>query len=204
MTKTAIVWTKTSSNPSREAVLRLRGLGYTVDERNVSLHRPWTNADLKAAIPGATTVPQIVIDDVLLGGLAAIDTLPEAQAEVEARTAARASVANRSRSAQAQAQTKTNDWAANRAAARASRLEAVNARKAAWQQAKLNPTNTRAERHAAEDAKVKATLDRRAAAIPPYHNTPEGYQAGAPRTATPDVWKRRFAEQQARELAGGR
>ena len=80
MTKTAIVWTKLNSMECAQAVTQLRKLGYQVEERNCSLKQPWTLAQMKATVPNATTVPQIVIDGVAIGGLRGIAALTEAVA----------------------------------------------------------------------------------------------------------------------------
>lgn len=202
MTKNAIVWTKTSSPPSLEAVRTLRKLGYTVEERNVSLHRPWTIADLKAAIPEAKTVPQIVIDGAAIGGIEAIASLPEAQEKTAARESARTARAASSAARRPQSQQEIKEVKkAARVAAKTARTDAIAARKAAYAEAKANPTNTRDERHAAKNAKIQNTLTRRAAQQPIPPVAPEGYQICAPRTATPEQRAVRSAEKSARKVA---
>jgi glutaredoxin len=202
MTKNAIVWTKTSSSPSREAVVTLRKLGYTVEERNVSLHRPWTIADLKAAIPSATTVPQIVIDDVAIGGLEGIANLPEAQAAAETRAAANAARAQRPSGQQRQdIQQRKADWQAARAAEKATAREAADAIRSAQFEARHPSTGTRVERHAAVNAVIAERIARRAAAQPVPPVAPEGYQICAPSAASPEHKAMRAAEKTAKAAA---
>lgn len=203
MTKNAIVWTKSNSPACLEAIRTLRNLGYTVEERNVALHRPWSIADLRAAIPGAMTVPQIVIDDTVIGGVEAIASLPEAQEQAAARQAQRTARTERGSNGRQQwnKQQLREAKLEQRAAARAGRTDAIAARHAARAEAKANLTNTREERHAARDAKIQATLARRAAMQPVPPIAPEGYQTCAPKTATAEHKAMRVAEQIAKREA---
>ena len=162
MTKTAIVWTKLNSIECAQAVAQLHKLGYQVEERNCSLKQPWTLAQMKAAVPNAKTVPQVVIDGVAIGGLRGIAALPES---VAARATAQA---KRTAAAQPHA-----DRKAAHEAATAAKTQAKVDRKAARLAAKTTPTGTRAE----------------------------GYQTGAPRTATPEQKQARFDEKAAARAA---
>lgn len=65
MTK-AIVWSKNQCPfcDQAKALLRMRGIEY--EERNVSTD--WTKEQLLEAVPSARTVPQIFLDDKLVGG----------------------------------------------------------------------------------------------------------------------------------------
>lgn len=62
----AIIWTKENcpfcTKAKRE--LELRGIQYEVRQ----LGQGWTREQLLAAVPDAKTVPQIFIDNVLVGG----------------------------------------------------------------------------------------------------------------------------------------
>jgi len=62
----AIVWSKTACPycEQAKALLNLRGVEY--EERNIN--NGWDREDLLAAVPGARTVPQIFLDDQLIGG----------------------------------------------------------------------------------------------------------------------------------------
>jgi glutaredoxin len=62
----AIVWSKNHCPycDQAKALLTLKGIDY--EERNIN--NGWDREDLLAAVPGARTVPQIFIDDVLIGG----------------------------------------------------------------------------------------------------------------------------------------
>lgn len=197
MTKNATVWIKSGSSDCLAATKALKALGYTVEEKALK-----SKADIdafRAAYPDAKTVPLIVIDGTVLGGLDAIAGLPEA---VAAR-AARASVAG------ATPRMTKEQWAASKESTQAAKkLAAVGdpaARKAAWAanpaNLKQNPTGIRADRHAAKQAQIQATLARRAAAQPVPPMAPEGYQIAAPKTASVEEKTRRFTESKAARTA---
>jgi glutaredoxin len=65
MTK-AIVWSKDHCPycDQAKALLKLKGIEY--EERNVS--HDWTREQLLEAVPNARTVPQIFLDEELVGG----------------------------------------------------------------------------------------------------------------------------------------
>jgi glutaredoxin len=62
-----IIWSKDNCSFCVRAkqLLSLSGIDY--QERNIS-QGPWTKDQLLTAIPSARTVPQIIIDDQLIGG----------------------------------------------------------------------------------------------------------------------------------------
>lgn len=62
----AIVWSKDACPFCDQAknLLKLKGIEY--EERNIS--RDWTREQLLEAVPDARTVPQIFLDDALIGG----------------------------------------------------------------------------------------------------------------------------------------
>ena len=62
----AIVWSKNQCPfcDQAKALLRLKGIEY--EERNIN--NGWDREDLLAAVPGVRTVPQIFLDDKLIGG----------------------------------------------------------------------------------------------------------------------------------------
>jgi glutaredoxin len=62
----AIVWSKDSCPFCDQAknLLKLKGIAY--EERNIS--RDWTREQLLEAVPDARTVPQIFLDEQLIGG----------------------------------------------------------------------------------------------------------------------------------------
>lgn len=62
----AIVWSKNQCPFCDQAkgLLKMKGIEY--EERNVSTD--WTREQLLEAVPNARTVPQIFIDDKLIGG----------------------------------------------------------------------------------------------------------------------------------------
>ena len=62
----AIVWSKNQCPYCDQAknLLKMKGIEY--EERNIN--DGWDKEDLLAAVPGARTVPQIFLDDQLIGG----------------------------------------------------------------------------------------------------------------------------------------
>ena len=70
---TAIVWSKTPCPFCDQAkqLLRLKGISY--EERNITSGN-WTKDQLLEAVPNARTVPQIFIDDKLVGGYTELKT----------------------------------------------------------------------------------------------------------------------------------
>jgi glutaredoxin 3 len=64
----AIIWSKNTCPYCDQAksLLTLKGINY--EERNIN--NGWDREDLLAAVPGARSVPQIFLDDKLIGGFA--------------------------------------------------------------------------------------------------------------------------------------
>ena len=62
----AIVWSKDSCPFCVQAKALLESRGIKFEERNVS--KDWTREQLLAAVPTARTLPQIFLDDKLIGG----------------------------------------------------------------------------------------------------------------------------------------
>ena len=62
----AIVWSKNQCPfcDQAKSLLKLKGIEY--EERNIN--NGWDREDLLAAVPGARSVPQIFLDDKLIGG----------------------------------------------------------------------------------------------------------------------------------------
>jgi glutaredoxin len=63
---TAIVWSKNACPFCDQAKGLLKMKGIEFEERNVS--KDWTKEQLMEAVPNARTVPQIFLDDKLIGG----------------------------------------------------------------------------------------------------------------------------------------
>jgi glutaredoxin 3 len=63
---TAIVWSKDSCPFCVQAKALLESRGIEYEERNVS--QDWTREQLLEAVPNARTVPQIFLDQELVGG----------------------------------------------------------------------------------------------------------------------------------------
>ena len=62
----AVVWSKDSCPFCVQAKALLESKGIKFEERNVS--KDWTREQLLAAVPTARTLPQIFLDDKLIGG----------------------------------------------------------------------------------------------------------------------------------------
>lgn len=62
----AVVWSKDSCPFCLQAKALLESRGIKFEERNVS--KGWTREQLLAAVPNARTLPQIFLDDKLVGG----------------------------------------------------------------------------------------------------------------------------------------
>jgi glutaredoxin len=65
MTK-AVIWSKDSCSFCTQAKSLLKTKGIEFEERNVS--RDWTKEQLLEAVPTARSVPQIFLDEELVGG----------------------------------------------------------------------------------------------------------------------------------------
>lgn len=65
MTK-AIVWSKDQCPYCVQAKALLESRGIEYEERNIN--NGWDKDDLLAAVPGARTLPQIFLDEQLVGG----------------------------------------------------------------------------------------------------------------------------------------
>jgi glutaredoxin len=195
MTKNAIVWTKTNSPDSATAVKLVKQLGYTVDERNISSHYPWDNAALKAAIPDAKTVPQIVLNDVLVGGLKELRATDEFKSAAAAKIAARAAQISAARAPKAPKATPQAEEAA-KAAALSDRLQAHKTNTLAA------PDSTKESRYAAKQARVQESLTRYAAEQAPRITTPQGYEIGTSKLDSPEQHQARYeADKTARAAA---
>ena len=64
---TAIVWSKTPCPYCDQAKALLKQRGITYEERNIT-DGNWTKEQLMEAVPTARTVPQIFINENLIGG----------------------------------------------------------------------------------------------------------------------------------------
>lgn len=62
----AIVWSKDMCPYCEQAKMLLRTRGIEFEERNIN--RGWTREQLLEAVPNARTVPQIFLDQELIGG----------------------------------------------------------------------------------------------------------------------------------------
>lgn len=62
----AVVWSKNSCPFCDQAKNLLKSKGIEFEERNIS--NDWTKEQLLEAVPSARTLPQIFLDDKLIGG----------------------------------------------------------------------------------------------------------------------------------------
>ena len=74
--KTAIVWTNTENRDGIKAAALLRRTGAKVEVRDIDSSK-WKKSDVEASVPGYTTLPQVVVDDVVIGDLAALKEHPD-------------------------------------------------------------------------------------------------------------------------------
>ena len=63
----AVVWSKDQCPYCVMAKTLLKNKGVEFEERNIS-QGPWTREQLLAAVPHARTLPQILLNDNLIGG----------------------------------------------------------------------------------------------------------------------------------------
>jgi len=63
---TTIVWSKNQCPYCDQAKALLKMKGIAFEERNIN--KDWTREQLLEAVPNARTVPQIFLDDKLIGG----------------------------------------------------------------------------------------------------------------------------------------
>lgn len=68
----AIVWSKNQCPYCVQAKALLESRGIEYEERNIN--DGWDREDLLAAVPGARSVPQIFLDDELVGGFTELRT----------------------------------------------------------------------------------------------------------------------------------
>jgi len=66
MTQKAIIWSKYNCNFCDQAKALLKQKGYVIEERKIG--DGYTREELLEAVPTARTVPQIFIEDELVGG----------------------------------------------------------------------------------------------------------------------------------------
>lgn len=66
-----ILWTRSQDSESKKVKNLLQRNNITFEERDLSAGK-WSIADLKEAIPNASEVPQLVLNDVLIGDYSAI------------------------------------------------------------------------------------------------------------------------------------
>ena len=73
--KTAIVWTNSENQDGIKAANLLRRTGAKVEVREINKGK-WKKSDVAAAVPGYTTLPQIIVDNEVIGDLAAVKAHP--------------------------------------------------------------------------------------------------------------------------------
>ena len=83
--KTAIVWTNTENRDGIKAAALLRRTGAKVEVRDIDSGK-WKKSDVAVAVPGYTTLPQVVVDNVVVGDLAAVKSHPKLGAKLKKPT----------------------------------------------------------------------------------------------------------------------
>ena len=73
--KTAVVWTKSDNEDGKSAINLLRRTGAKVEVRYLDSAK-WKRSDVEAVVPGYTTLPQVVVDNAVVGDLAALKADP--------------------------------------------------------------------------------------------------------------------------------
>ena len=115
--KTAVVWTKSENQDGIKAANLLRRTGAKVEVREIGTGK-WKKSDVEAAVPGYTSLPQIVVDGAVVGDLAAVKAHPQLGARLKKPTLDHAARAAKS------VENKAN-WKATRTAAAAERAIAA-------------------------------------------------------------------------------
>jgi glutaredoxin len=174
----AIIWTKNQSQDCVKAVLLAKRMGLTVEVRNIDSNQ-WNLAALQAAIPGATTLPQIVVGDTVIGGFA------DLVAKNKEQQAAAPKVSLKTKEEYVAA-TKSKIQSSNTA-----KLAAKSDKKQAAIQAAMEGT-TREQRHAARDEAIANTKTYREAQRAAPRMTPDGYIQCAPVNAPAEHHQARF------------
>jgi glutaredoxin len=187
----AIIWTKNKNLECRAAMRLLGSLGFAVEERCIDDHGQWTKADMLAMVPSANTIPQIVIDGTVVGGIDAFRTAyaPQIKAAIDAAAAAKAAS---KLSPEAKSQAISDRASAARTAKVASKNDAIQAAR------EVPADSTRETRKAAiadKLAKTKARLNLNAQG--PVM-TPQGYAMGAQHGDKQMRFERAQAERAAR------
>jgi glutaredoxin len=78
MQKTSIVYSQPNCQACNAVKAILAMHGYEVEERKIDGIK-WTKADLFQTAPNARSVPQVVIDGVLIGGLSDVSKFVQTQ-----------------------------------------------------------------------------------------------------------------------------
>jgi len=73
--KTAVIWTTSDNRDGIKAASLLRNCGAKVEVREIDSGK-WKKSDVAAAVPGYTTLPQVVVDNAVVGDLAALKAHP--------------------------------------------------------------------------------------------------------------------------------
>jgi glutaredoxin len=176
----AIIWTQNRNLDCVKAIGLASRMGLTVEERNINSNR-WTLSDLQAAVPGANTLPQIVVGDTVIGGFAQLVAKSKEQQAATPKVSVK---------------TKEERVAAVNSKIRAEKTAKEAAKSDAKQaaiQAAMEGTN-REQRHAAKNEAIANTKTYREAQRPAPRMTPQGYIIGAPVNAPAEHHQTRFDE----------
>ena len=74
--KQVVIWTKSENKDGIKAANIMRRTGAKVEVREIDSGK-WKKSDVEAAVPGYTTLPQVVVDNAVVGDLAALKAHPD-------------------------------------------------------------------------------------------------------------------------------
>ena len=74
--KQVIIWTKSDNKDGIKAANIMRRTGAKVEVREIDKSK-WKKSDVAAAVPGYTSLPQVIVDGTVIGDLAALKAHPD-------------------------------------------------------------------------------------------------------------------------------
>jgi hypothetical protein len=74
--KQVVIWTKSENKEGIKAANIMRRTGAKVEVREIDSGK-WKKSDVEAAVPGYTSLPQVVVDNSVIGNLAALKVHPD-------------------------------------------------------------------------------------------------------------------------------
>jgi len=74
--KQVVIWTKSENKDGIKAANIMRRTGAKVEVREIDSGK-WKKSDVEAAVPGYTSLPQVLVDNTVIGDLAALKAHPD-------------------------------------------------------------------------------------------------------------------------------